>query len=161
MEIIVKRPKSKTYDESKYRIYIDGQKVATLQENQLQEIEVNGSSITIEAKFNWVGSKKLNLKVSNGDIIEFLPNTLFSKMGVFLPAPFAILFVLAMNLEVPWLKWTFATLLVIDFLLILYILVIARRKWISVNHINPHYSSNLLKMNANAGYPDLAEPNFG
>jgi len=27
--------------------------------------------------------------------------------------------------------------------------------------INPHYSPNLLKMNANAGYPDLDEPNFG
>lgn len=135
MKITIKRPKSKTYDESKYRIYIDGQKVATLQENQLQEIEINGSSITIEAKFNWVGSKKLNLKVSNGDIIEFVPNTLFSKMGNFLPAPFAILFILAMNLETLWLKGTFVTLLVVDFILILYILVIARRKWISVNQI--------------------------
>jgi hypothetical protein len=27
--------------------------------------------------------------------------------------------------------------------------------------INPHYSSDLVKMNANAGYPDIAEPNFG
>jgi hypothetical protein len=26
---------------------------------------------------------------------------------------------------------------------------------------NPHYSSNLLKINANAGYPDLVELNFG
>lgn len=135
MKITAKRPKSKTYDESKYRIYIDGQKVATLQENQLQEIEVNDSGITIEAKLNWLGSKKTNLNVSNGDIIEFLPNTLFNKMGIFLPAPFTILFALTINLEVPWLKWTFIILLAADFLLILYILVIARRKWISVNHI--------------------------
>ena len=27
--------------------------------------------------------------------------------------------------------------------------------------INPYYSSKLLKMNVNAGYPDLAEPNSG
>ena len=27
--------------------------------------------------------------------------------------------------------------------------------------INPHYSSNFIKMNINVGYPDLAEPKFG
>jgi len=26
---------------------------------------------------------------------------------------------------------------------------------------NPHYLSNSLKINANAGYPDLVEPNSG
>lgn len=135
MKITIKRPKSKIYDESKYRIYVDGQKIATLQENKTLEIEVNDSSITIEAKFNWVGSKKLNLIVSDGDIIEFLPNTLFTKASIILVAPIAILWVIIKNFENLWFKWIFGTLLAVDLFLIIYILLIARRKWIFVNHI--------------------------
>ncbi|MDD2279279.1 MAG: hypothetical protein PHD06_05305 [Bacteroidales bacterium] len=135
MKITIKRPKSKIYDESKYRIYINGQKVATLQENQLQEIEVNDSLITIEARFNWFGSKKLNLKVNDGDVIEFLTNTLFSKASIILVAPIAILWVTTKNFETLWLKWIFGILLAVDVLLILYVLIIARRKWVSINHI--------------------------
>jgi hypothetical protein len=33
--------------------------------------------------------------------------------------------------------------------------------WEGTEQFNPHYSSNLLKMNANAGYLDLVKPNFG
>lgn len=135
MKITIKRPKSKNYDESKYKIYINGQKVATLQENQLQEIEVNDSLITIEARFNWFGSKKLNLKVNDGDVIEFLTNTLFSKASIILVAPIAILWVTTKNFETLWLKWIFGILLAVDVLLILYVLIIARRKWVSINHI--------------------------
>ena len=129
MKITIKRPKSKNYDESKYKIYINGQKVATLQENQLQEIEVNNSSIAIEAKVNWAGSKRLNLKVNDGDAIEFSPNTLFNKASI------AILFVLTNSFETHWLKWAFGILLAVDVFLILYIMIIARRKWVSINHI--------------------------
>lgn len=135
MKITIKRPKSKNYDESKYKIYINGQKVATLQENQLQEIEVNNSSIAIEAKVNWAGSKRLNLKVNDGDAIEFSPNTLFNKASIVLIAPIAILFVLTNSFETHWLKWAFGILLAVDVFLILYIMIIARRKWVSINHI--------------------------
>ncbi|MDD2550393.1 MAG: hypothetical protein PHD00_09910 [Bacteroidales bacterium] len=135
MQITIKRPKSKLYDESKFRIYVNRNKVATLQENQSQEIEIEESLITIEARFNWVASKKLNLNVNDGDIIEFLPNMIFSKMGIILPSLIVILYMLAANLETLWLKWSFGALLAVDLLLILYVLVIARRKWIYVNHI--------------------------
>jgi len=36
-----------------------------------------------------------------------------------------------------------------------------RKKCFTSPCFNPHYPSNLLKMNANAGYPGLVEPNFG
>jgi len=135
MRVTIKRLKSKLYDESKFRIYVNRNKVATLQENQSQEIEIEESPITIEARFNWVASKKLNLNVNDGDIIEFLPNMIFSKMGIILPSLIVILYMLAANLETLWLKWSFGALLAVDLLLILYVLVIARRKWIYVNHI--------------------------
>lgn len=135
MRVTIKRLKSKLYDESKFRIYVNRNKVATLQENQSQEIEIEESLITIEARFNWVASKKLNLNVNDGDIIEFLPNMIFSKMGIILPSLIVILYMLAANLETLWLKWSFGALLAVDLLLILYVLVIARRKWIYVNHI--------------------------
>ena len=134
MQIVIKRPKSKLYDESKFRIYVNENRVATLQENQSQEIEVDKSPITVEAKFNWVASKKLTLKVSDGDIIEFLPNRLFSKMGIILSSLIVILYMLAANLEPLWLKCTFGALLAADLLLILYVLVLARKKWIFVTH---------------------------
>ena len=60
MQVTIKMDKSKSYDESKFRVYINGSKVATLQENQSQEIEIDESPITLEAKFNWMASKKLN-----------------------------------------------------------------------------------------------------
>lgn len=132
MQVIIKRPKSKSYDESKFRVYINGSKVATLEENQSQEIEIDESAITIEARFNWVASKKLNLKVNDGDTIEFSLNTLFSKMGIILPSLIVILYMLATNLEALWLKWTFGALFAVDLLLILYVLVIGRRKWIFI-----------------------------
>ncbi|MFA5647731.1 MAG: hypothetical protein WC951_05425 [Bacteroidales bacterium] len=134
MQVTIKMDKSKSYDESKFRVYINGSKVATLQENQSQEIEIDESPITLEAKFNWMASKKLNLMVSDGDIIEFSHNMLFSKMGIILPAPIVILYVFAKNFETVWLKWTFGALFAVDLLLILYVLVIARRKWIFITH---------------------------
>jgi hypothetical protein len=136
MKVTLKRPRSKYYDESKFKIYINGQLVATLQENQSQEIEVNSQSVSIKAKINWASSKKTDLEVSEGDVIEFIPNTLFSKMAIILPSFIVILFVLAKNLEQPVLKWLFGTLLAIDILLIIYLLISS--KWIKID-VKKHY----------------------
>lgn len=136
MKVTLKRPRSKYYDESKFKIYINGQLVATLQENQSQEIEVNSQSVSIKAKINWASSKKTDLEVSEGDVIEFIPNTLFSKMAIILPSFIVILFILAKNLEQPVLKWLFGTLLAIDILLIIYLLISS--KWIKID-IKKHY----------------------
>jgi hypothetical protein len=136
MKVTLKRPKSKYYDESKFKIYINGQQVATLQENQSQEIDVNSQSVSIKAKINWASSKKTDLKVSEGDVIEFRPNPLFSKMAIILPSFIVILFILAKNLEQPMLKWLFGVLLAIDILLIIYLLISS--KWIYIDHTK-HY----------------------
>lgn len=132
MKVTLKRPKSKLYDESKFKIYVNGQQVAILQENQSQEIEVSSHSITIKAKINWVSGKKTEIEVSEGDVIEFRPNPLFSKMAMILPSFIVILFILAKNLEQPVLKWLFGVLLAIDILLVIYLLV--SRKWIYIGH---------------------------
>jgi translation initiation factor IF-1 len=136
MKVTLKRPKSKYYDESKFKIYVNGQQVATLQENQSQEIEVNSQSVSIKAKINWASSKKTDIKVSEGDVIEFRPNPLFSKMAIILPSFIVILFILAKNLEQPMLKWLFGVLLAIDILLIIYLLISS--KWIYIDHTK-HY----------------------
>jgi hypothetical protein len=136
MKVTLKRPKSKYYDESKFKIYINGQQVATLQENQSQEIDVNSQSVSIKAKINWASSKKTDIKVSEGDVIEFRPNPLFSKMAIILPSFIVILFILAKNLEQPMLKWLFGVLLAIDILLIIYLLISS--KWIYIDHTK-HY----------------------
>ena len=136
MKVTLKRPKSKYYEGSKCKIYVNGQQVATLQETQSQEIEVNSQSVSIKGKIDWASSKKTDLEVSEGDVIEFIPNTLFSKMSIILPSFIVILFILAKNLEQPVLKWLFGTLLAIDILLIIYLLISS--KWIKID-VKKHY----------------------
>jgi hypothetical protein len=136
MKIILKRPKSKYYDESKYNIYINDELVAILKENQVQEVTLNADTITIECKLSssWVSSNKLTLKVKDDDEFEFKGNSLFAKLGLILPATIAILLVLARNFETLWLKWLFIGLITFDFILLVYILIFARRYWISIQH---------------------------
>jgi hypothetical protein len=136
MKIILKRPKSKYYDESKYKIYINNEIAAILKENQVQEVTLKTDVITIECKLSssWVSSNKLTLKVKDDDEIEFVGNSLFAKLGLILPAPIAILLVLARNFETLWLKWLFIGLITLDFILLVYIFIIARRNWISIKH---------------------------
>jgi len=135
MRIHLKRPKSKYYDESRYKIFIDGVKVAVLTENQSKEVEVNSETITIESKLvtSWSGSKVLTLSVSEGDIIEFTTNPWFAKVGIILPAVIPLLWGGAYSAENPWIKWLFIGLLIVDLTALFYILVVARRKWININ----------------------------
>lgn len=135
MRIRLKRPKSKNYDESKYKIFINGEKVAILKESQLFELEISNPSITLEAKLNWTGSKKLNLQVSDGDTIEFLPNSLFSKAGLILPGLMVVLWSLINSFNALWIKWLLGIMLLLVIATLMYILVLAHRKWIKVIHI--------------------------
>lgn len=136
MRIHLKRPKSKYYDESRYKIFIDGVKVAVLTENQSKEVEVNSNTLTIESKLvtSWSGSKVLALSVSEGDVIEFTTNPWFVKLGIILPAIIPLLWVFTYSAENPWLKWPFIGLLIVDLTALFYILVIARRKWVNIHH---------------------------
>lgn len=135
MRIRLKRPKSKNYDESKYKIFINGEKVAILKESQLFELEISNPSITLEAKLNWTGSKKLNLQVSDGDTIEFLPNSFFSKAGLILPGLMVVLWSLINSFNALWIKWLLGIMLLLVIATLMYILVLAHRKWIKVIHI--------------------------
>lgn len=66
-KIILHRPKSieKYYDETKYRIFIDDQFVAKLKRGEEIEIEVEGDTVCIQAKFTYWGSRKETIELTD------------------------------------------------------------------------------------------------
>jgi hypothetical protein len=135
MKILIKRKESKYWDERKQRVFVNGILVATLKQNQSQEIHVNNENIEIECRLNnsWLGSKKMSLTINDGDIIETENNSSFSKFALYLMSPTIILLMLAKGIEC-WIKWLFWGLLAVDFIMLVYIFVIARRNWVFVYH---------------------------
>jgi hypothetical protein len=59
MRILLKRPESKYWVEGKYRIYINDSKVNELKTGQTVDFDAPTQRVTILAKRNWCGSKKL------------------------------------------------------------------------------------------------------
>jgi hypothetical protein len=135
MKILIKRKESKYWDERKQRVFVNGKLVATLKQNQSQEIDIAENNIVLECKLNssWLGSKKMHLNINNGDVIETENNAKFSKYTLYLMSPTIILLMVAKGFD-SWIKWFFWGLLVVDLLLLIYLLVIARRKWVFINH---------------------------
>lgn len=64
--LIIKQPKDKEkyYDESNFKIYINGKLVEKLGQNETKEITVEGSNIEVKAKSNgFGGSAKVTMEL--------------------------------------------------------------------------------------------------
>ncbi len=66
-KIILHRPKSieKYYDETKYRIFINDQFVAKQKRGEDIELEVEGASVDVQAKYAYWGSRKETIELTD------------------------------------------------------------------------------------------------
>jgi len=134
MEILLKRPQSKYWVESRYKIIVNGQRVAELKVGEQREIEVASNQITIEAKGFGTSSGKQKLTVNNGDLIEIAGNRFYTRQAPFLPVLYIVLIPLYYVTDIDWIKYSAFVLLVGLLIWMFYINIINRNKWITINH---------------------------
>jgi hypothetical protein len=135
MRITLKRTTGNWWNERRYKIFIQGQQVATLKEGKSQVIDIETNPITVEAKFDWFGSGRHTILVNDGDTIEFIDNTMLSKQAPFVGVPSPILVILYRGIDTLWLKLMFAALTAGILFWVVYILFISRKRWIFIKPI--------------------------
>ncbi|MFA5648507.1 MAG: hypothetical protein WC951_09390 [Bacteroidales bacterium] len=93
--LLIKRPKDKEkyYDESNFKIYINGELVEKLGQNDTKEITVEGSNIEIKAKSKgFGGSAKATIELEEKTELEIVrTKNLYNPMVVGFLFPFLVI----------------------------------------------------------------------
>lgn len=93
--LIIKRPKDKEkyYDESNFKIYINGELVEKLGQNETKEITVEGNNIEIKAKSkDFGGSAKAIIELEEKTELEIVrTKNLYNPMVVGFLFPFLVI----------------------------------------------------------------------
>lgn len=135
--IILKRPKDKEqyYDESNFKIYINGKLVEKLGQNDTKEITIEDDVIEIQARtFGFDGSAKEKIELEDKTELEIV-RVLYWKKSSLIAFIFPIFFTILYNLESQWIKVSLIVFAIIIFGLILLKYVKNKDKTITITKI--------------------------
>lgn len=113
--LIIKRPKDKEkyYDESNFKIYINGELVEKLGQNDTKEITVEGNNIEIKAKSkDFGGSAKATIELEEKTELEIVrTKSLYNPMVVGFLFPFLV--IVLRSTETYWVKILVASIAIL------------------------------------------------
>jgi hypothetical protein len=103
--LIIKRPKDreKYYDESNFKIYINGKLVGKLGQNETKEITVEDNFIEIQAKSSFGGSAKVEIELEERFELEIIRIKQF-KIPMLIFFLFPIIFTAFYQFESYWVR---------------------------------------------------------
>lgn len=135
MTLLISRPKEKErfYDESNFKIIINGKLAAKLGQGEKKEIEVDCDKVELQVKSRY-GRSEVNLELEGRTELEIVRNSKSRNLYlvVFL---FPIVFNVLYNLGVNWVKVLAAVLTVLLFGWLLYLYLKDRKTGIVITQV--------------------------
>lgn len=132
--LILNRPKDKEkfYDESTFKIFINGKFVAKLRQNDIKEVTLQDDKIEIQAKKFGFDSSKIEM-IELGDRTEVEINrVLFLKHPILLVFLFPMIFTVLHSSDVYWKKVLMVSLSAVLFIWLTYLYIKNKKKTIRI-----------------------------
>ena len=113
-----------------YRLYIDGQKIGTIGNEQTKDFEIPAGQHSLIARIDWCSSPELSFVINDNDSKTFLVGGL--KNGKMI-IPLLIV-ILTLSLILPHTSHNYYKMLLVlpPFLFLLYILTLGRRNYLTL-----------------------------
>jgi len=113
-----------------YRLFVDGQKIGTISNNQTKDFEIPAGQHTLIAKIDWCSSPELSFELNDNDSKTFLVGGL--KNGNWIFPLIMIMFVLSLLLPNTSINYYKLIFVLPPLLFILYILTIGRKDFLTL-----------------------------